>query len=175
MSFTYQSDSQSSKNILNYYQALKGKLGIHSKFKIDTQDIVNGYLSASAPVPGLPANKSVTMALWRSRSGKDLVGVFSFSCSGMGCWGELKGFKIFNANLEEVQKQEIDWQVLETRFKAPIKSKNAGDFPKELLKVRVDIPQKGTTIKIHKGVVGMQSELMATLVYDYNKGTFSIQ
>ncbi|OJJ14276.1 hypothetical protein BKI52_43105 [marine bacterium AO1-C] len=171
---TQTSNAKPTKTILDYYNALKVKLGIHKNFKIEKQDIANGYLSVSAPVPGLPASKTITMALWRSRDGKDLIGVFSFSCSGMGCWGDLQDFKIFNADLQEVQKQALDWQILEARFKAPIKPAGAGNFPKDLVKIKVNIPQKGTTIKIYKGVMGVESKLMATLVYNYNKGTFSI-
>jgi len=173
MGFKHQNSLQPPKNIWDYYQALKNKLGIQDKFKIEKKDIANGYLSVFEPQPGIPASKVVTMALWRSRGGKDLIGVFSSFCGGMGCWGKLKDFKIFNANLEEVQKRVLNWQSLKAKMNAPMKE--VGNVSKKLIDLNVEIPQKGTSIKIYRGVAGVHRELMATLVYNYNKGTFSIQ
>lgn len=161
------------RSILDYYNVLKGKLGIHARFKITTKDINNGYLSASAAFMNAPGSEVVTMALWRSRGGKELVGVFKQGCGGMGCWGDLKDFKIFDANLNEVQRKELNWRTLETRAKMPVTGQE--NAPKYARKIKVELPQKGTSIKVYRGVVGIKQELMATLVYNYNQGTFSIK
>ena len=176
VSFRQADESQpitAKRSILDYYNALKGKLGIHARFKITKKDINNGYLSASAAYMSAPGAEVVTMALWRSRGGKELVGVFKQGCGGMGCWGDLKDFKIFDANLNEVQRKELNWKILETRSKMPVTGQE--NAPKYARKLKVELPQKGTSIKIYRGVVGIKQELMATLVYNYNQGTFSIK
>lgn len=159
--------AKSTKTIVDYYNALKGKLGIDNSYRIIEKDVMNGFLRVTNSI------SHVDMALWRSSSGKEVVGVFRYVCGGMsGCWGKFNDFKFFDANLLEVRTKVLDW--------VKLKQMHDKSLPRDLVDadirtVAIAIPQKGTTIKIKHGFTGGKVRVLATLYYDLNKGTFTIK
>jgi len=158
------------KTILDYYKALKGKLGIDKSYKIVKKDIANGFLSVMSS-PGL-GSAHIDMALWRSRAGKEIVGVFSYGCGGMGCWGKFNDFKFFDANLREVRTEVLDWAKLKQIHD---KSVPEGSIEAGFPTVTITIPQRGTTIKIVGGLMGGDPKPIANLYYNMNNGRFTIK
>ena len=163
-------EAKSAKTIVDYYNALKGRLGINNSYRIVTKDIANGFMSVTSG-NGF-ANSNIDMALWRSRSGKEIVGVFSYGCGGMGCWGKFDDFKFFDANLREVRTEVLDWVRLKQIHD---KSVPQGSVKAGIPTVTITIPKRGTTIKIVGGLMGGDPKPIANLHYDLNKGTFTIR
>lgn len=163
-------EAKPAKTIIDYYNALKSTLGIDQSYRIVKKDVVNGFLSVTSG-NGF-ANTNIDMALWRSRSGKEIVGVFEYGCGGMGCWGKLVNFKFFDANLREVRSKVVDWAKLEQMHRRAVSNEA---IQQGIPTVMVTIPQKGTTIKIVSGPMGSNPKPLVQLYYDINRGTFTIK
>lgn len=172
------------KNILDYYKALKPRFD--AKHKIDgmplpplrivTKDLNGGFIQAIRGEGML--STIVDLALWRSKSGVDLIGVFEYGCGGMGCWGQLKSFRFFDANLRDFTANIAAHKALVAKHDK-LMAKYVKGMPENMRKtyptVMVTIPQKGTSIKVMKGPVGQGPTLLGTLVYNYAQGTFSLR
>lgn len=173
------------KSILDYYKALKPRFD--TKHKIDgmplpplrivKKDLSGGFIQAIRGEGML--STIVDLALWRSKSGVDLIGVFEYGCGGMGCWGDLKSFRFFDANLRDVTANIAAHRALVSKYNKTIAQDAPKDMPQNIRKataaVMVTIPQKGTSIKVMKGYVGFTPTLLGTLVYNYAQGTFSLR
>lgn len=138
------------KTVEDYYLMLKPS--IEKKLKdefylegmslvVKAKDLVNGYMKiiASPEAMGSPV---YDFALWRDDKGNPLIGIFEYTCGGMGCGGGLNDFKFFNGEMQEITAKVVDLALIKDYFM----EKLGNDLSES--SCMVAIPQQGTSIKI---------------------------
>ena len=148
-----------------------------SKLKYEVKDEKNGFYKFCALVDGdddcSMESNIYDMAAWNLASGAKMYGYFRYNCGGEGCGGTLADIHFFDANYKEITESVLPMKELKALEKTQVKVDGeivAADAERNFI---FKIPQKGTSIEVFVGVLGIDMVNVGTLSIDKKTGKFS--
>lgn len=150
------------------------------KLKYEVKDEKNGFYKFCTLVDG---DDDCTMesslyeaAVWNLADGGKIYGYFKFYCGGEGCGGELADVHFFDAKYKDITATVLPMKTLRDLAKKDVRTAEGQLVPASAERsYMIAIPQKGTSIDVNIGVLGMGISKAGTLTFDKKAGKFSFK
>ncbi len=175
------------KDLDVFFTKYKTKFLKNQKITNIADDKANGYLQVA--VGEITKEEQTifgniyTFAVWKTKSGKAIFGVFNHTSFSGGEYGEsIKDLKFYDAQFNDITKTMYDFNTVKT-LHAKATLKDMTGVPVEVKNISerkflAFIPKKGTTIECL--VVAVDASVFGScyfvdLVFDKVKGTFKVE